>query len=87
MMFICLVTAIWRQSAHCKIILIIRVHILVSVSPYLFSDWSTLSVYSQSSLLIHDILESDDDDKFEDEDDSNGKHKQTNNIILIINWR
>ena len=42
------------------------------------SDWSTLSVYSYSSELVHDIFESDDDDKFEDEDDSNGKHKQTN---------
>lgn len=41
-------------------------------------DWSTLSVYSQSSLLIHDIFESDDDDKFEDEDDSNDESNWRN---------
>ncbi|XP_011406496.1 PREDICTED: probable RNA polymerase II nuclear localization protein SLC7A6OS isoform X2 [Amphimedon queenslandica] len=40
-------------------------------------DWSTLSVYSHSSILIHDIFESD-DDKFEDEDDSNDESNWRN---------
>ena len=77
MMYTCLISVIWRQLLHCMLILqycSFKVSLSsLSLPLFLFlSDWSTLSVYSYHSELVHDIIESD-DDKYDDEDDSNGK--------------
>ena len=88
MMYTCLISVIWRQLLHCMLILqyySFKVSFSLSLSlsaslplslclssPSSLSDWSTLSVYSYHSELVHDIIESD-DDKYDDEDDSNGK--------------
>ena len=77
MMYTYLISVIWKQLLRCMLI-IQYCSFKVSLSSLslplflLLSDWSTLSVYSYHSELVHDIIESD-DDKYDDEDDSNGK--------------
>ena len=59
------------QSHSCYPSLCVHLHNFL-LSPHLVSDWSTLSAHSNEVELVHDIIDSSDDEHYDDEDDSNG---------------
>ena len=60
----------WRQQ-HCEITCIVFCSQFTVLTVHVGSDWSSLSVYEPE--LVHDIIDSEEEEVYEDEDDSNGK--------------
>ena len=72
MVFVSVGKAEWSMSSDCAATFSLSHLHNFLLSPHLVSDWSTLSAHSNEVELVHDIIDSSDDEHYDDEDDSNG---------------